>query len=65
MSTIISIKVARYATNLNPLRPRDRDDIVTLGEEPCKGDLPRCHRVLIGDLLEAVRELENLREVLP
>src|SRR5581483_7895518 len=38
------------------LRPRDRDDVVALGQHPGDCELCRRHTLLVGDLLHLVRE---------
>ena len=45
-------------------RPRDGDDVLALGENPCDGDLAGCRAVLLAHLLQAVGYLEDVREVL-
>ena len=42
----------------------NRDDVVSLRQEPRKRDLTSARAVLLADLLQAVSELEDVREVL-
>src|SRR5215213_1509646 len=49
---------------LAALGTRDGDDVVTLGEQPCEGELPRGDALAVGDLAHPVRQLQVFREVL-
>ncbi len=43
---------------------RDRDNIVTLRKQPRESDLPGRRAVLLADSLQAIRDLQDVREVL-
>ena len=45
-------------------RPRDGDNIVALGKQPRERNLARRRVVFLPDLLQAVGNLEDVREVL-
>jgi hypothetical protein len=44
---------------------RDRDDVLSLSQHPRQRDLPGSGVILFADLLQAVRQLEDVGEVLP
>src|SRR5215211_657721 len=49
---------------LAALGPRDGNDVITLGEQPSEGELPRGDPLAFGDLAHPVRQLQILLEVL-
>ena len=49
---------------LAALGPWDGDDVVTLGEQPREGELPRGDPLAVGDLAHPVRQLQIFLEVL-
>lgn len=51
------------STNLDLFRPRDRDDVRALREEPRERDLARRCVVFLPDVGQPVRDLEDVGEV--
>jgi hypothetical protein len=49
---------------LDLLRAGDRDNIFALGEKPCQCDLARRCVVFLAEFLEALHELQDIREIL-
>lgn len=58
------MRAEKTKTHLDRPRPRDRDDVLALREEPREGHLPSRRTVLLPDRLQPVREPEDVGKVL-
>ena len=56
---------SRWQTNRKSGGTRDRDDVLSLGQHPRQSDLAGGRIVSLTNLLQTIREVENIGEILP
>jgi len=56
--------LSKYQTYLEPGGTGDRDNVISLSQHPRQSDLTGGSVVLLADILQTIRELEDVGEVL-